>query len=110
MTLASTVAVFAALVQQSGLAEILIFRQSRSKRWINPIFWMSLALGLVSGLLMAAAAPLAARIYHSPRVAGLYWNIALAPPISALSIVPMGLMRGRLEFRLFFAIELLSTA
>ena len=53
---AYTITAFAGLIQQAGLREILIQRQSHFRRWANPAFWMSLTLGCMGALIMVMLA------------------------------------------------------
>ena len=65
--LAYTVVGFAGLVQQGGYKEILIQRQKHFNRWANAAFWMSVAFALLAACIMLIAAPVAARVYRTPR-------------------------------------------
>lgn len=99
VALAYTVSAFANLFQQAGLKEILVQRQKHFARWANAGFWMSLALSSAAGLIMAGAAPLAARLYHAPGLTGLVWVLALCAPANALSVVPTARLQIQLRFR-----------
>jgi O-antigen/teichoic acid export membrane protein len=103
--LAMTVAAFASLVQQAGLREILIYRQHRYARWANVAFWMSLAIGVVSGVIMAAAAPVAAHFYGEPRIVGLILVLAIAAPLSALDTVADARLQSQMRFGLLASVN-----
>lgn len=95
-----TVSIFVNILHQAGLREVLIRRQARFHLWRNIAFWLSLAQGLIGGLLMAAVAPLAARFYGEPELTGLILVMAIAAPLSTLSIVPLTHLENQLRFRL----------
>lgn len=97
--LAYTVSAFAGLIQQAGLLEILVQRQSKFKYWANIVFWMSMTAGLISALVMVIAAPIAAKGYNNPLVAPLILILAVAAPLNALSIVPSAQLQIQLRFR-----------
>lgn len=107
--LAYTVAAFAALLQYSGVHHVLITRQRHFRRWANSAFWMTMASGGLAALLMIAAAPLAARAYRSPQVAGLLLVLAAAAPLNALSVVPSAKLQSELRFRVIAMLGLAVT-
>lgn len=96
--LAYTIAAFAALLQYSGVHHVLVTRQRHFRRWANSAFWMTTATGALAALLMIAAAPLSARIYHAPQVAGLLLVLSAAAPLNALSVVPSAKLQSDLRF------------
>jgi lipopolysaccharide exporter len=96
--LALTVAAFVSIIQQLGLKEILTQRQRRFGLWANAAFWMTLMIGVATGGLMAATAPLAARAYADPRLLGLLLVLASAAPLSALSTVSLARLQIEMRF------------
>ena len=69
VTLAGTITSFILLIGQSGVIDVLIHRRA-FKQWAIPGFWLALALGLLSCLLIGISAPIAARIFtERPKVA-----------------------------------------
>ncbi len=111
-----TVVAFVNIFQQAGQQEMIIQWESRAHRRINAAFWMSMAFGLLTGLLTVAAAPLAAAVYGNRQMVGLLLVLALAAPFSTVSSVPLALLQSRLRFRMValigagqaFAMSLLS--
>lgn len=95
-----TVVFFANLIQQAGLREVLIRREARFARWATPGFWMATTFGVVAGLFMVAIAPVAAKLYAEPRVAGLVLIVALTGPLNGLGLVPTVQLQTQLRFRL----------
>jgi O-antigen/teichoic acid export membrane protein len=97
--LAYTVVGFAGLIQQSGQKEILVQRQKHFRRWSTVAFWMSMAFALIAAAIMLAAAPFAARIYHTPALTGMLMILAASAPIDALSVVPNARLQIDLRFK-----------
>src|SRR5687767_7719447 len=85
--MAYSVTAFAGLIQQAGIREILIQRQSHFGRWANPAFWMSLTLGCLGALVMVILAPVAAWMYEDSRLIWLILILAISAPFSGLDIV-----------------------
>jgi len=96
--LAYTITSFSALLQQLGIREVLIRRGRGFVLWSGPGFALSVAAGVLGGLVSLAAAPLAAWIYEDPRLIGLIAVLAVASPLWSAAIVP----RTRLEVELRF--------
>jgi O-antigen/teichoic acid export membrane protein len=105
VSMSYTVLAIAGIVQFIGLQDVLVQRQAKLRRWVNPAFWMSLAVGLVGGGIVALAAPLAAAFYHEPRLTGLVLLLALASPFQSIGIVPQAIMASHLRFRMLVVIN-----
>lgn len=106
--LAALVYVFSvvpSLIQQWGLREVLVQRHRHFGRWANPAFWMSVTQGLGAGVLMAALAPVAGRMYHSQTLPGLMLLLAITYPIDALQTLPRAKMQNDLRFRFIAWVE-----
>lgn len=103
VTLAGTITAFFLLIGQSGVIDVLIHRRA-FKQWAIPGFWLALALGLLSCLLIGISAPIAARIFtHDPEYQKqLFWLLILSVPAPlpyALSVVPRAQLSRQLRFR-----------
>jgi PST family polysaccharide transporter len=108
IALAYTVAAFASLTQQAGHREILVQRQAHFHRWANAAFWMSLAMACMGTALMVVSAPVAAFMFHEPRVIGLILILGLATPLEAMAIVPTARLQSQLQFRTLSMIGITS--
>jgi O-antigen/teichoic acid export membrane protein len=104
-----TVAMFATLIQQGGLHEILIQRHGRIDRWATPAFWMSMGFGLLAGLFMVGAAPVVAFLYDEPDVIGLILVAAIAQPLHGLGLVPGAFLYNRMRFKLLACVGWMLT-
>lgn len=98
VALTYTVTTFAALLQQSGVRDVLVQRHDGIRLWGTPAFWLSLSLGLGAAMLAALAAPVAAAFYGRPQVAGLILVSAISLPLISLSTVPEAILRSRMRF------------
>jgi len=107
--LAYTVAAFAGLLQQAGVREVLVRRQSRFRLWSGPAFWMSLSLGVGAAVVMAVAAPLVAAAFRKPQLVGLIWVLAAAAPLQALGSVPAARLQVELRFGAIAAVAFGAT-
>jgi PST family polysaccharide transporter len=111
VTLACTITAFIQVIAQNGVQEVLI-RQRTFRLWAVPAFWLALALGVVSSVLVLLGAPFAAWMYaRTPEVhAQLFWSlIILAPsPLGyALMVVPQAQLLRELRFQTLATINLI---
>src|SRR6185437_13458349 len=49
-----------------GLEDVLLQRHRAIPLWAATVFWLSLAIGFIGGLVLLLAAPIAALLYHQP--------------------------------------------
>ncbi|HWI27757.1 MAG TPA: oligosaccharide flippase family protein [Stellaceae bacterium] len=104
--LAYTVTTFVNAIINPGIDDVLVQRGRHLRHWTNAAFWLSLSLATIGAIAMIAAAPVSAQLYREERVSGLIMVLALAAPISALSLVPLAILRASLKFRLLAGISL----
>ena len=97
--LANTVTGIAQVLVSFGVDDVLLQRQRTMRMWSAPAFWISLALGTLGMVLVMAAAPIAAHVYHSRSVGWLIVILAIAMPIRTLATVPMVQIRLDMNFR-----------
>jgi len=107
--LAFTVTTFINLLTAPGIDTVLVQRQKKIGLWITPAAWMSLALGVLGGLVTLATAPIAAMIYQTPGVAGLVSVLALAAPAAALAVTPKAMLEAQMRYKRIAAITLTGT-
>ncbi|MHC4305874.1 MAG: oligosaccharide flippase family protein, partial [Planctomycetota bacterium] len=103
--LTMTIAAMAALIERIGINTILVRRYRKYARWANPALWMSLSIGMISGLVMAVAAPLGERFYGAEGLTGLILVVAPSLPLIAVAAVPEARLQAQLRFRLLAAIR-----
>jgi len=96
---------FSGLIQQAGLRETLIHRQRTYHLWANTAFWMSVGLGLLGGVITAAAAWPAAWFFHEPRLVGMLLVLALTAPLMSLDIVAEAKLQNQLRFGLLAGVN-----
>lgn len=97
--LASTITAVVGALTAFGVDDVLLQRQNRLDYWSKAAFLISIALGVLSLLLILAATPIAATLYHAPILLSILPIMALGMPISALAIVPGVKLRAALNFR-----------
>jgi O-antigen/teichoic acid export membrane protein len=102
---ASIVMGFSGLIQQAGLRETLIHRQRTYHLWANTAFWMSVGLGILGGVLTAAAAWPAAHFFHEQRLIGILLFLAITAPLMSLDTVAEAKLQNQMRFGLLAAVN-----
>lgn len=82
--LAFSVAAFLAVTERLGVRELMIHQQGRIGRWSNAAVWFSGTIGLASGAVLLAAAPIAAHLWGKPALLPLIAVLAGALPFQTL--------------------------
>lgn len=90
---------FISVLKNAGLRDILIHRQARMRKWVNPAIWISGALGLAGGLVMVAAAIPLSLFYQREEIVMLVLVLAAATPFQSLMQVPMAMLHAELRFK-----------
>ncbi len=101
--LASSVTNIAQAITNVGVEDVLLQRKDKLSLWSGPAFWIMFLLFVVSGAVVAAAAPLAAAAFKAPGLVGLLLISGASMPIGAFAIVPGAALRAKLRFE-FLAI------
>ncbi len=89
----------ASVIRQTGIQQILVQRHKNFRRWANPAFWFELTFGTATAILLAAASPIAAAVFHSHALIGLILVSASAAPLSAWFVVPTARLMIDMRFR-----------
>ena len=105
--LAYTGVAFAGVIRQTGIQQILIQRRRHFRRWCKPAFWFELTIGIATALILAAASPAVAVVFHSQALIGLVLVIAAAAPLSPWIVVPTARLTIDMRFK---AIAMVNTA
>ena len=95
-----------AILRQTGVPQIIIQKGPAFGRWANAAFWVELALGTATVLLMLAIAPFAARAYNAPSLTGLIAVISTTSVCYALLSVPTARLTLELQFKKLAALGL----
>jgi PST family polysaccharide transporter len=109
--IATSVATFAKVFHDGGIAQLLIQRGPEKFRELGgPGFWMGLCFSLIAGAILAAAAPLAGLLYNNSELTILLWIIAASIPLAAPAQVQRAKLRMDLGFRALAIISVGSYA
>lgn len=102
---AAIVISFTGLIQSAGIRETLIHRQRTFHLWANSAFWMTMGLGLLAGVLTAAAAWPASVFFHEPRLLPMLLILAASAPLMSLDQVAEAGLQNQLRFGLLASVN-----
>lgn len=97
--LVTAILAFCGLIQQCGIREVLIQRQSEFNQWATAAFWMSACAGTLGAVIICLSSPIASFVWNKPHLPGLLLVIAITVPLQALVTVPEARLYTRLRFR-----------
>ncbi|MCR2784995.1 MULTISPECIES: lipopolysaccharide biosynthesis protein [unclassified Microbacterium] len=96
---AATLLPFFYLLSDLGFATYIVQAERADPRTLSTAFWFSLTAGVALAGLLFVAAPLFAVMFGSPSVAPVIRALSIVVVLTALSSVPMALLRRRMQFR-----------
>ncbi|WP_099509282.1 lipopolysaccharide biosynthesis protein [Microvirga ossetica] len=99
---------FVTMIQNLGLTQAIIQRQTITKGQINTLFWLSLLLSLTFAAGLLLLAPLLARYFQEPRLTAVIWVGAALTVVSVIGEQPMALLTRSLRFRLLAVLDILG--
>lgn len=100
---------FATIFADMGFGAALVQNLDVQQRHKNAVFWLSIALGALITLILAAAAPYIASFYREPALQPLTVAISLVFFINAFTTVQFALLQKAMDFRTIAAVQLTGT-
>lgn len=104
-----TVTTVASALFSYSVGDIILQRRRTLALWIPQAFWLSFALGCSSAIAALAASPIAAAVYHTHEIIGLIAVTAISLPLSALSTIPLAVLRANLNFHVIATVAFAET-
>jgi PST family polysaccharide transporter len=105
VSMVAAVTGFAPVLVDLGTRDAVVQRSRVSRGEVSALFWITMAIGIGSGLLVAAAGPLIARFYGEPRLTMIALVSSLTFVASALACQHQALMRRAMLFQALGTIE-----
>jgi PST family polysaccharide transporter len=99
MTMALVATLFLAAFLENGLSDALIQRVDLENAHFDSAFWLMLGIGIVEGLALWAATPLAARLFSEPQLNDILPLMAFGLPCIAITACYTAMLRRQLKFR-----------
>jgi PST family polysaccharide transporter len=110
VSMATVVTGFIALFKDLGTSSAVIQKKDVSRELLSSIFWINIAFGALSTIVLFVAAPMAAFFYHEPRITSVLQVLSLTFFISSLGILQQAIFERNLAFNASAKLELIATA
>jgi O-antigen/teichoic acid export membrane protein len=105
---AMIVIAFSTVFSRLGIGPAIIQRRDIEPRHLATGFAASIALGLLTSLLVWLIAPEAARFFRMPELTSIIRVLAALFPINALAVVPSAMLQRELRFRWLANVDVAS--
>jgi len=89
---------FSMLFVEFGIGTAIVHRQDLSEIALCSAFWINLGAATVLALLLAAASPIIAWVYHKPELSPFLVALSLTLLLSGLQVIPKALLQRKLHF------------
>jgi O-antigen/teichoic acid export membrane protein len=109
MALAAIVTNLAYLFRDMGTGAALIQAAAVSPKMASTVHWTNLALGLLIGLAIAAAAPLTAQVFREPQLGAVLLLLAVVFPVTAAGVVHQALLERESKFSVVAGAEVAAS-
>ena len=103
LALATLATNFLSWIADMGFSGTLVLRQDLDLRGKGTLLTLMAVTGVGAGLLTVALAPLAAQVFHTPRLTGVLAVIAVLLPLGSIAGFWEALLQRELAFRRRFA-------
>jgi polysaccharide transporter, PST family len=101
------VVAFAALVQDLGLSQATVQRETVTQPLLSALFWLNISVGVFLSILLIVLAPLLAEFYGQPEVVGLASAFAAVVFLKSAQNQHMAIMTRQMNF---FGISVIEAA
>jgi len=110
VAMVATVTGFLRIFKDLGLSTATVQREGITHAQVSNLFWINVAVSALSGLLIAAAAPVIAWFYREPRLVGITFLLAVTFPLSGAAVQHLALLNRQMRFKAIALVELGSMA
>ena len=108
VAMAAPVVGFISLFTDLGLSQATIQRKQISQGELSSLFWINVAASLLFAAVMLLVSPLAALMYHEPRVGPIVRALALIMPLSGLVAQVLAIMSRRMQFFALSVVDIMA--
>jgi PST family polysaccharide transporter len=92
-----------------GLAQAIIQRPKLTQAQVSSLFWITVAVGMLLGVIVVGIAPIAAEMYSEPRLVEPMRALGATLPIAALGILPVALLTRQMRFGVLSTHDVIAT-
>ncbi len=100
---------FVDLLRDAGFSQALVQRAEVTERQGHGLFWLTMAITVLLGVLVIAVSPVAATIFHEPRLTGVLIASAIIMQVSSFGAQPGAWLNRQLRFKALSAIDVAAS-
>src|SRR6266478_746023 len=104
----ATVMGFLRIFQDAGLSMATVQRQEITHAQVSNLFWVNVAVGGATTLLVAASAPVVAWFYREPRLVDITLVLSTTFVLASSAVQHIALLNRQMRFRAIAVIDILS--
>src|SRR6266436_230772 len=108
VAMVTTVTGFLRIFQDAGLSMATVQRQEITHAQVSNLFWVNVAVGGITTLLVAASAPVVAWFYREPRLVGMTLVLSITFVLTSAAVQHIALLNRQMRFTVIAAIDVLS--
>jgi O-antigen/teichoic acid export membrane protein len=110
VAIVATVTTFLRVFKDAGLSTATVQRESITHIQVSNLFWINVAVSVLSTLIVAGSAPLLAWFYHDSQLVGITLCLSITFLISGSTVQHQALLKRQLRFKAIALIEVGSMA
>ena len=103
-----TVMGFLRIFQDAGLSTATVQRQEITHAQVSNLFWVNVAMGGLTTVLMALSAPAIAWFFREPRLVGITLVLSITFLLASSAVQHMALLNRQMRFGVIAAIDVVS--
>jgi O-antigen/teichoic acid export membrane protein len=108
VAMVTTVTGFLRIFQDAGLSMATVQRQEITHAQVSNLFWVNVAVGCITTLLVAASAPAVAWFYREPRLVAITLVLSITFVLASSAVQHIALLNRQMRFRVIAVIDVLS--
>ena len=108
VAMVTTVMGFLRIFQDAGLSTATVQRQEITHAQVSNLFWVNVAVGGVTTLLVAGLAPAIAWFYREPRLVGITLALSITFLLTSLAVQHNALLNRQMRFKLVAIVDVIS--
>ena len=108
VAMVTTVMGFLRIFQDAGLSTATVQRQKITHAQVSNLFWVNVAVGGATTLLLDVSAPAIAQFYREPRLVGITLVLSITFLLASSTVQHVALLNRQMRFKVIAVIDVIS--
>jgi O-antigen/teichoic acid export membrane protein len=105
VAMVTTVTGFLRVFKDAGLSVATVQRERITHAQVSNLFWINVTVSILSGLVLAALAPVIAQYYHNPQLVSIALFLSATFVISGSTVQHQALLKRQMRFKALAVID-----